>query len=129
MIRCRLLHGNDSGHSGATGDAEDVRENGDYTILLAHRPEEIERYSKSALISCFQVTHMVVSGDCLESSTACLLRIRGVSLLRLAGNTREWHNTDRQPRVGEESTRIPRIFNRPELVSSIWRARGEWRLS
>ncbi|MGJ4851121.1 metallophosphoesterase [Bacillota bacterium Meth-B3] len=96
---------------------KDVQENGEYTILLAHRPEEIERYSEYGF-------DLVLSGHTHGGQWRLPGIVNGLFapnqgwFPRYAGGkylvNGTWLIVSRG--LARESTRIPRIFNRPELV-------------
>jgi predicted MPP superfamily phosphohydrolase len=96
---------------------KDVHKNGHYTILLAHRPEEIERYSAYHF-------DLVLSGHAhggqwrLPGIVNGLLAPDQGWFPRYAGGEYLVNGTTLIVSRGlaRESTRIPRIFNRPELV-------------
>ena len=94
-----------------------VSENGNYTVLLAHRPEPIKTYLNYDF-------DLVLSGHTHGGQW----RIPGL-LNGLVAPNQGWfppyaggeYNFDRTKMIisrglARESTRIPRIFNRPELV-------------
>ncbi len=96
---------------------KDVQKSGDYTILLAHRPEEIERYSEYGF-------DLVLSGHThggqwrLPGIVNGLLAPDQGWFPQYAGGEYFVNGTKLIVSRGlaRESTRIPRIFNRPELV-------------
>lgn len=96
---------------------KDVHKNGDYTILLAHRPEEMERYSAYRF-------DLVLSGHThggqwrLPGIVNGLLAPNQGWFPRYAGGEYFVNGATLIVSRGlaRESTRIPRIFNRPELV-------------
>lgn len=97
--------------------AEDIEQDG-FTVLLAHRPEVIDKY---AAVGVFD---LVVSGHAHGGQ----VRIPGVLnglfapnqgwFPRYAGGQYQVEETTLIVSRGlaRESTRVPRIFNRPELV-------------
>lgn len=94
-----------------------VHENGNYTILLAHRPEEIENYKGYGF-------DLVLSGHTHGGQW----RIPGIMnglyapnqgiFAKYAGGQYEFDNLSMIVSRGlsKENTKIPRIFNQPELV-------------
>lgn len=98
----------------ATGD---MRQEG-YTILLAHRPEVIEQYAAKGSFD------LVVSGHAHGGQFRIPLLVNGLYapnqgwFPKYAGGMYEVEGTTLIVSRGlaRESTSIPRIFNRPELV-------------
>ena len=91
--------------------------NGNYTVLLAHRPELIEQYAVYGF-------DLVLSGHAHGGQWRIPGLINGVYAPNqgwfppYAGGKYEVHGTTMIVSRGlaRETTRIPRIFNRPELV-------------
>ncbi len=94
-----------------------VNDNGNYTILLAHRPELIDTYREYDF-------DLVVSGHAHGGQWRVPMLINGVYapnqgwFPKYAGGLYKFENMDFVVSRGlsRESTRVPRFFNRPELV-------------
>ncbi len=95
----------------------DVNDNGNYTILLAHRPELIDTYREYDF-------DLVLSGHAHGGQWRIPGLINGVLapnqgwFPKYAGGLYEFKDMDFIVSRGlsRESTRVPRFFNRPELV-------------
>ncbi len=100
-----------------TRAAADIQQEA-FTVLLAHRPELIEEY---AAMNAFD---LVVSGHAHGGQVRIPFLVNGLFapnqgwLPKYAGGLYEVDNTMLVVSRGlaRESTRLPRIFNRPELV-------------
>ncbi len=98
-------------------DLSEVHENGNYTILLAHRPEHIERYRQYNF-------DLVLSGHAHGGQWRLPGVINGLYapnqglFPEYAGGQYDFEELTFIVSRGlaKESTRIPRIFNQPELV-------------
>ncbi len=98
-------------------DLKSVKDKGNYTILLAHRPELIETYREYNF-------DLVVSGHAHGGQWRVPVLINGVYapnqgwFPKYAGGLYEFEEMDFVVSRGlsRESTRVPRFFNRPELV-------------
>jgi len=96
---------------------ENAHQNGYYTILLAHRPEDIENY-------CNYNFNLVLSGHAHGGQWRIPMLINGIYapnqglFPKYAGGKFNINGTNFIVSRGlaKESTRVPRIFNRPELV-------------
>ncbi len=94
-----------------------VRDNGNYTVLLAHRPELIDLYREYDF-------DLVLSGHAHGGQWRIPGLINGVLapnqgwFPKYAGGMYEFEDMDFIVSRGlsRESTRVPRFFNRPELV-------------
>ena len=97
--------------------AESVADNGNYTILLAHRPELISTY-------CEYEFDLVLSGHAHGGQWRIPGLLNGVFapnqglFPKYAGGRYDFDETIMLVSRGlaRESTSVPRIFNRPELV-------------
>lgn len=97
--------------------AADIQQEG-FTILLAHRPELIDKYAATGAFD------LVVSGHAHGGQVRIPLLVNGLYaphqgwLPKYAGGLYEVDGTTLIVSRGlaRESTRLPRIFNRPEIV-------------
>ncbi len=96
---------------------KDVNKNGNFTVLLAHRPELIETYKEYDF-------DLVVSGHAHGGQWRIPLILNGLYapnqgfFPKYAGGFYEFENMDFIVSRGlaKESTRVPRFYNRPEVV-------------
>ncbi len=96
---------------------KDVHQNGNYTILLAHRPELINTYNEYDF-------DLVLSGHAHGGQWRIPIILNGFYapnqgfFPKFAGGMYEFDEMDFVVSRGlaKESTRVPRFYNRPELV-------------